>query len=218
MYKKVKNGIAVPIAWPETLCKQPGSWYEGITTFLGINNNHYYKVGHAALILIDLTKKQAHYYDFGRYHSPYQQGRVRSAITDHELNITTPVHITNGKVSNLKEILQELNNNESCHGEGTLVASQTNIHFESAQQKVLKLQNASPLPYGPFVINGTNCSRFVNTALIAGKPSLYKQLLLKITVSPTPMWNVKSIGNKFFLNKTEQETNNQPLFFTPVKQ
>jgi hypothetical protein len=208
----------VAIAWPETKCKQPGSWYDGITTFLGINNNHYYKVGHAALVLIDLAEKKAHYYDFGRYHSPFQHGRVRSATTDHDLKITTPVDIVNGQVNNLTEILQELNNNDSCHGDGVLIASATSIHFENVQQKVLELQKASPLPYGPFVINGTNCSRFVNTALIAGKPSLHKQFLLKLTVSPTPMWNVKSIGHRIQLNKVEQEINNSEFTLNPAQQ
>jgi hypothetical protein len=200
-----KTGTAVAIAWPETLCKQPGSWYDRITSFLRISINHYYKVGHAAIILINHDKKEAHYYDFGRYHAPFQQGRVRSAITDHDLKITTPIEIKNNKITNLLDVLEELNINKSCHGDGTLVASQTLVDFEKSHQKIMALQNASPLPYGPFIISGTNCSRFVNTILLAGKPKLSQQILLKTAVSPSPMWNIKSLGNQIKINKLQQE-------------
>ncbi|MFT6747167.1 MAG: hypothetical protein ACJAZ2_001515 [Glaciecola sp.] len=218
MNSKSKSGIAVAIAWPETLCKQPGAWYDSITALLGINKGHYYKVGHAALLLIDLNKKEAHYYDFGRYHSPFQYGRVRSAVTDHDLKIITPVSFSDGEVDNIRTILQELNNNKSCHGDGLLVASETNINFESAQEKVLELQNASPLKYGPFIINGTNCSRFVNTALLAGKPNLYQQLLLRLTASPTPMWNIKSLGGQIILRKLGHETHCLENPYIPLQQ
>lgn len=218
MLSKAHTGTAVAIAWPETLCKQPGSWYEGITAFLGFNINHFYKVGHAAVLLINHSTKETHYYDFGRYHAPFQHGRIRSAVTDHDLKIVTPVVVENNCISNLKDMLHEVNQNDSCHGDGVLFASQTNINFERAQQKILDLQNACPLPYGPFVVNGTNCSRFVNTTLLAGKPSLHKRILLKLTATPTPMWNVKSLGNQIRLTKHKEVYNDPEIIFSPIQE
>lgn len=194
------TGTAIAIAWPETLCKQPGSWYDSIMSMLGINNNHYYKVGHAAVVLINHETENAYYYDFGRYHAPFQHGRVRSELTDRELKIKTKVAIKNKDLSNMEELLYELRSNESCHGEGVLVASKAAINFKLAQKSVLAMQTSSPLPYGPFVWNGTNCSRFVNKVLVAGLPSLQKRTLLKMAVSPTPMWNVKSFGKPISIN------------------
>ena len=87
--RRKDSGFAIAIAWPQTYCKQPGSWYDPLTALLGINRNNYYRAGHAALVLIDIQGKKCHYFDFGRYHSPFQHGRVRSAETDHDLKMFT---------------------------------------------------------------------------------------------------------------------------------
>ena len=50
---RIRNGFVIACAWPETMCKQPGSWYDSLMNYLGISQDGYYKVGHAALILID---------------------------------------------------------------------------------------------------------------------------------------------------------------------
>ncbi len=52
MTRNKHTGFAIALAWPQTYCKQPGAWYDPITLLLGINKNNYYKVGHAALVLI----------------------------------------------------------------------------------------------------------------------------------------------------------------------
>ncbi len=79
MHGETHTGFAIAIAWPSTFCKQPGSWYDPLTLWLGVNYNHYYRVGHAAVVLIDPDKNKCHYFDFGRYHAPFQYGRVRNA-------------------------------------------------------------------------------------------------------------------------------------------
>jgi hypothetical protein len=81
------SGFAIAIAWPQTLCKQPGSWYDPLTGWLGISRNNYYRAGHAALVLVEGDTGKCHYFDFGRYHAPYQHGRVRSGETDPGLAI-----------------------------------------------------------------------------------------------------------------------------------
>lgn len=204
-YKKTYSGLAIALAWPETYCKQPGAWYDPITLMMGINKNNYYKVGHAALVLIDKMERKANYFDFGRYHTPYKQGRVRSAETDHDLEIETrPVLSEDGrKVLNVREILTELQQNPACHGEGKLHAGLTPINFERAFAKAKQMQEKSPLPYGPFILNGSNCSRFVRTVIQAGRPTFSHRLRLMflLPVTPTPMSNVLALNDHPVLPK-----------------
>lgn len=192
------NGIAIALAWPETLCKQAGAWYDKPLKWLGINKSNYYKVGHAAIVLINNENGDCHYFDFGRYHSPYQHGRVRSAYTDHDLEMKTKaIVLDNGKLKNYNEILLELFCNESCHGSGKLHASYCHVNFQHAYNKANEMQSVSPIPYGPFLPNGTNCSRFVNTIILAGRPEWFYRLVLASpkTLSPTPIGNVKALSN-----------------------
>lgn len=193
----MRNGIAIALAWPETKCKQAGAWYDLPMKWLKINKDNYYKVGHAAIVLIDKEKSTCHYFDFGRYHAPVGHGRVRNNYTDHDLEMKTiPQFDVDGNLINFHDILIELYNNPSCHGDGALHGSHTTISFEKAFEKAEQLQKCSPLPYGPFIVNGTNCSRFVNSVILAGKPSLFHrfQLLFPKTLSPTPIGNVRSLN------------------------
>lgn len=206
MSKKNKHtGFAIAIAWPETYCKQPGYWYDGLTNLLGISKNYYYKVGHAALVLINSETKKCHYFDFGRYHTPFQHGRVRSEITDHGLKINTIAKISEDRkqIENYKDILTELQLNHECHGEGPLHASYCQIDFEKAFQKALQLQENSPIAYGPFRYNGSNCSRFVNDSITAGNPDWKMLIKLQYLVflTPTPLNNVKALQNKVIISK-----------------
>lgn len=194
------NGFAIALAWPETLCKQAGSWYDLVMSYFGFNKNGYYAVGHSALVLTDQNKGQCHYFDFGRYHAPYGFGRVRSARTDHDLRIKTKAIFSNNykEVENLTAILRELYSNESTHGSGAIFGSVVKINFQKAMEYVNQLQEKEFLPYGPFLVDGTNCSRFVNSAILSGKPPLLARVQLQIppTITPTPMWNVKALGGK----------------------
>jgi hypothetical protein len=111
-----------------------------------------------------------------------------------ELNIKALFN-ENAKLSNYEDILWELYNNESCHGTGKLHASYIDINFEKAFNKAREMQSVSPTVYGPFVVGGTNCSRFVNTVILAGSPQWYYKMRLRYptTISPTPKGNVKTL-------------------------
>jgi hypothetical protein len=206
MHKKNKPAdFAIAIAWPETYCKQPGYWYDSITELLGFNKNHYYKAGHAALVLINSETKKCHYFDFGRYITPFQHGRVRSEITDHGLKVKTLAQVSKDgqSIENFNEIVTELQLNHECHGEGALHASYATIKFEKAYQKVMQLQRRGPIQYGPFLYNGTNCSRFVNTSILSGKPQWNYAFMLKyfVLLTPTPLNNVNALPNKVVIPK-----------------
>lgn len=194
------TGFAIALAWPQTFCKQPGSWYDPVTRWLGINRNNYYRAGHAALVLVDGIHARCHYFDFGRYHAPFKHGRVRSAETDHDLEMKTIPKISeNGKaILNFHEILKELQLNPACHGEGPLHASYGPIDFDAALNKALQMQSESPTPYGPFISGGSNCSRFVNTVILSGKPGLFSRIRLKylIPLTPTPLNNVHALHHR----------------------
>ncbi|WP_373524550.1 DUF6695 family protein [Aquiflexum sp.] len=190
--------LAIVLAWPQTWCKQPGSWYDNLMAYFGVSKNHYYAVGHAAVVLIEGKTGRCHYYDFGRYHAPYQYGRVRGELTDPELVIKQQaLYDEFGDITNVKEILKMLSKREACHGQGKLFASICQINFKKANQKALEMQESSPLPYGPFAIKGSNCSRFVNDVVKAGEPyiGIYLKLQFPKSITPTPMGNVKSSGN-----------------------
>ncbi len=203
MTKTKFSGFAIALAWPQTYCKQPGSWYDPVTAWLGINRNNYYKAGHAALVLIDDQTKKCHYFDFGRYHAPFQYGRVRSAGTDHDLEMKTLAEISEDRKSvlNFRELLSELQHNKACHGEGNLFASWCQVRFKAAIGKAHRMQQSDPIPYGPFRMKGSNCSRFVNSAIIAGKPGWKYRFRLKYLVpfTPTPLNNVNALDHRLML-------------------
>ena len=198
------NGIAIALAWPETSCKQAGSWYDIPMKWVGLNVDYSYKIGHSAIVLINKSTGDCSYFDFGRYHSPFQYGRVRSDETDCELEIKSKAEFNEaGSLQNYKEILEELFKNKACHGTGRMCASYCDVVFENAHEQAIIMQQQSPIPYGPFLPYGTNCSRFVNEILLSGKPNLLFQVALKFTkiISPTPIGNVKTLSNYCIMSK-----------------
>ncbi|MGL1885603.1 MAG: hypothetical protein OCD76_03720 [Reichenbachiella sp.] len=181
--------IAIPLAWPQTKCKQAGAWYDGLLQFLRFNRQGYYQVGHAAVVLLNPEHNTFEYYDFGRYHSPHGHGRVRSAHTDHDLIIKTKPVFNDGRVVNIDQLLLELYRNPSAHGDGPIYGKPVKINYLKAKQLVDTLGEQAYLPYGPFVWQGTNCSRFVNSTMIEGAQSWLTRLVLRLpwTVSPAPL-------------------------------
>lgn len=198
----MEKGIAIVLAWPETKCKQAGAWYDPLMETIGVSQAGYYKVGHAAIVLVNSKTGVCHYFDFGRYHSPKGYGRVRDAQTDHDLKINQRAEFNDeDELQNLDEILTELQNNPSCHGDGFLRAGIQDIDFKSSYSEAKKIQSKTHISYGPFVLNGTNCSRFVKSVVTRGmsmSPAKIK-LLLPVMLSPTPLWNVKAAGEIEYL-------------------
>ena len=195
--RQLQKDFLITLAWPEGHVISSGAWYD---LFLATNGK--YRVGHSAIVLIDSDTKECHYFDFGRYHTPYNKGRVRDSETDPDIAINRKAQIEKGKLKNIDEILQELNNNTSTHGEGRLYASLlSNISFKPAYERAKKLQNKGMLLYGPFILNGTNCSRFSASIIRSSKPSLFKWLRLRIPlcVSPSPKRNVSIVNNNYYV-------------------
>jgi len=192
----MQNSLAIALAWPDTKCKQTGAWYDKPAELLGISKNNYYKVGHSAIVLINPENGNCLYFDFGRYHAPYGFGRVRDKETDFDLNIKSTAQLNEDlSLNNYQDIIDEIQQNPSCHGDGQLFAGLSKINFKSAYTKAKQLQNKGVISYGPFVVKGTNCSRFVRTVLLSAKISLLLKLKLRLTrtLSPTPIGIVKNL-------------------------
>jgi hypothetical protein len=107
------------------------------------------------------------------------------------------------KIENFKEILNELQLNHECHGEGSIHASYGRINFARAFIKATLMQQNSPIRYGPFRLKGSNCSRFVNTAIRAGNPDWWSAFRLNffVPLTPTTLNNVNSFEHKEVLPK-----------------
>ena len=78
------------------------------------------------------------------------------------------------------------------------------------------MQQLSPIAYGPIILKGTNCSRFVRTIALAGKPKLIEQLALGVplTVSPTPIGNVRALKNYSALSEQTEFIKPTVIFST----
>ena len=156
------DSTIIALAWPDTKVVKEGKWYDYPMEFLGFIKEDCYKVGHAALLLVNHNNGDIFYFDFGRYHTPYQHGRVRGKMTDPDTSINIKAIIEGDHIVNIENILKDRYNNKACHGEGKLTAVVVeNIDYQKALEKINELQEREAIPYGPFKINGSTCSRFV---------------------------------------------------------
>lgn len=166
---QLKTGAIVNIAWPDTKVRKTNAPYDGPMTIVGLCKDGYYKVGHAALLLIDYRTTEVRYFDFGRYHTPYGYGRARDVESDPELRIDIKAELVDNRVVNLPQILLELQKNPSTHGDGKLYATITHdIDYDRSFNTAKLIQSTEATLYGPFQFFGTNCSRFVATIYKAG--------------------------------------------------
>ena len=192
----MQNDFIIALAWPEGMVACTNSWYDKF-----FSTNGKYRVGHSAVVLVERVSGKLYYFDFGRYHSPKKFGRVRDVETDHDVAIKTLAEIKDNKIVNLKVILKEIKNNASFHGEGTLYASILNdVSFEKAYRYAKKTQEKGLISYGPFVYNGTNCSRFVASVMRSSSPTFIKNARLKLPfcISPSPKRNVGIANSDFY--------------------
>ena len=181
-------GYVAVISWPDTLCRQASAWYDPILKLIRINKGGYYKVGHSAMVLIDKTSGECKYFDFGRYHTPTGYGRVRDAITDSELKLTSIVDFDSNGIPDLDMLTIELAKKEACNGTGDPVLSVTRVDYNNVIDQIKVFQKRVFIPYGPFVRNGTNCSRFVRDSVVAGLDEPLLKFMLKYpwTYTPSP--------------------------------
>jgi len=191
----MQKDFIIVLAWPEGMVEGAGAWYDKV-----LSTNGQYRVGHSALILVNTVTNQLNYFDFGRYHSPFGFGRTRDLETDPDITLKSKSIISENSIVNIKEILFEISNLKATHGHGSVYASiLKNIDFNKAYEKAKEIQNMGLISYGPVVLSGTNCSRFVATIMLASKPHWITRLRLKLPfcLFPSPKRNI-SIANSSY--------------------
>jgi len=189
----------IALAWPDTKVIHEGKWYDEPMRWVGaIDKDGYYSAGHAGLLLINNTSGDIEYFDFGRYQTPMKHGRVRSKLTDPDIEIKINAIITNGTILNLDEILIERFHNKACHGEGRLTASIVKtLDYNKALNKIITMQKKEAIYYGPFEFSGTTCSRLVAQTVLASTSDWLTKLLIVLpyTISATPRSNNKVLND-----------------------
>jgi hypothetical protein len=97
------------------------------------------------------------------------------------------------------------------------------VDFNRAFDSAKNMQNKGMLPYGPFVRDGSNCSRFAATVIKASGPPLIKKLRLKypFCISPSPKRNVCIINNHYYIVErakcTEIKKSKLKAYFTSIE-
>ena len=215
----MQKDFIITLAWPEGMVTATGSWYDIIAS-----TNGKYRVGHSAMVLINSETKKAHYFDFGRYHTPRGYGRARDVETDEDLAVSD-VKIQDGEILNLKGFLLELSKIKSTHGEGKMYASIIqNVNFHNAFFTAKRIQEKGMLPYGPFTPKGTNCSRFVATVIKSSGLPLVKKLRFKypFCISPSPKRNVSITNHNYYVVENniciEVRKNKLQSYFSSIEQ
>ena len=197
----------IVLAWPEGLVAGAGSWYDRLFAM-----NGKYRVGHSALVLVNSSSNQLEYFDFGRYHTPADFGRVRDKETDPDVILKTLAIIKDNTIENIQDILLELVELKATHGEGKMFASiLRNISFEKGYQYAKLVQEKGVIPYGPLTRRGTNCSRFVAAVMRESNSDRYTNLRLKypFCLSPSPKRNISIANHNYYMieNRVCQQIN-----------
>ena len=188
-----EKDFVIILAWPEGMVISAGAWYDNF-----FSTNGKYRVGHSALALVNSKNNKIYYLDFGRYQTPHGFARIRDSDTDPDTIVKQKSIIKKNNINNIEDILIEISKNKSYHTEGSLYASVLKgINFYKAFNYAKEWQKKGLIAYGPFVREGTNCSRFVAKIIRKSNPSLIKKLRFRFpfSISPSPKRNV-SIGNK----------------------
>lgn len=190
------TGKIISLAFPDTFVRYSDESILQLLPLFGLGKNRFIKAGHAAFVLIENKTGKAEYYDFGRYITPFGYGRVRSAVTDVELEIPFKASLNSEqKLENVEEFLLWLETNpQKTHGSGRLVASVCDfISYEKAKEFVLSIQEKGSVPYKAFGKEGSNCSRIVTDTIIAStdQDKIKKPLLRNKLFTPSTVGNVE---------------------------
>lgn len=190
--------------------------------WLGFIKNDHYHAGHAAFLLVRHKTGNVEYFDFGRYHTPHQYGRVRDQFTDPDIAIKLKAHVVDGEIQNLESLLKDRYNNKACHGDGRLIAAICqDICYDTAYAKAKELQQREAIPYGPFTLSGSTCSRLVAQVVYPSTSCRMTKAMIKFpyTISATPRSNNKVLNHlPYYFEVSESGLKILPNKFYPLRQ
>ena len=202
-----QDGFALVLCWPEKKCLRAYSWYDHLMKLAGVMKDDVYAVGHSAVVLVN-ADGDCHYFDFGRYGTPIAYGRVRDDRSDPYLSIDVKADIKQGSITNIDTILEHIQQIEETECDGKLMAAALPVDFELVYTQAKKFQDKGLVPYGPFILKGTNCSRFVRDLMMNGQLSPVQRFKLKYPymITPSPLYLVKTIGVDAVATSAETES------------
>ncbi len=195
----VDDATLIIITYPEEIVSATEALYSKLLPILGMGKNGQIKAGHTGLILIKDGAETFEYYDNGRYISPIGYSRVRGANTDPSLKIEISAKWHGDDITNVDELLMWMHNHPDCpFGIGPFYASVVkDVNYRDAKDIIDKYQTEDIIPYGPFVIEGVNCSRFV--AKVTKKSVLNKRTSRKLNnvfrITPSCLGNIRIVSN-----------------------
>ncbi|MGK6353038.1 DUF6695 family protein [Parapedobacter sp. DT-150] len=187
--------LALVIAWPDKTARGDERWM-ALLKQLGVVKNLNFRVGHAAIILINRQSGTLSYYDFGRYVTPRGYGRARSSESDPRLALNTQAQFDNtGTIQNLQAITAELHQMEyATHGGGRLFFSLAKgISYAKSTRFARRIVESGPVKYGAIAKDNNSCSRFVAQVLLAGLTARHparRRVGLPESLKASPMSNV----------------------------
>ena len=185
---------AIVIAWPQCTARAD----ESLAIFLrkaGLVKNLNFRVGHAAICLINPQTNEVLYYDFGRYITPRGYGRARSKYTDPQLALEIKAEFNDERdLLNVAEIAAELDSKSKyTHGIGPLVFSVSKtINFIKAKAYADDMVMKGYFEYNGLYKSASNCARYVTETMKAANEdgTVGTKLKYPLTVRPTPLFNV----------------------------
>ncbi len=208
--------IAIPIAWPDQTARGDELWMS-LLKRIGIVKNLNFRVGHAAIVLIERNTGQLRYFDFGRYITPRGTGRARSALSDPRLRLHSLARFSgDGQLLNLREILEELDRIEyATHGGGRLLCSVCQgLSFEKGVEFAENLVLRGPVNYGALAPRNNSCSRYIAQILTHALPKEDKRIrriLYPEFIKASPTSNVVNASSSgtviFYQNGIMDELN-----------
>ena len=185
----LNKGTIIALAYPDVFVKATEGQYNRFLSWIGIVNKGIVRAGHAAALYITQDGTIL-YGDFGRYITPTFKGRCRTHLTDPDVTISLRAKFdTYGRLENLQEIVDFLlDHPEITHGEGLLyLGVHYNVDVQAAWLRARMLSLRGSIDYGPFTLKGTNCSRFVWSALWLSRKGFLFQLLMLYRSLPSAM-------------------------------
>jgi len=200
--RKKDTDILIPLAWPDALVTRNSMRYDIPFQWIGFCRNNKYRVGHAAVLLIERSSGTITYFDCGRYGMPTQQARIRSMETDPALEVPFKAEFSKDwTLKNLESILTFSNNHKQFHAEGKMLAS---VFYGASYKKWVDyshaLQSQWVIPYWPFIIHGSNCSRFVNNVCRQSYSCRYTRIRWRFPRSWTPStWHNITVNENYFV-------------------
>lgn len=202
--------MAMVIAWPECWAKAPESFFQKLKR-LGFFKSTYFQIGHAGIALINGADGRIDYFDFGRYSTGADRGRVRSRRSDPKLDIDTQAEFdAEGELNNLEEILWAIKSRQDhMHGEGSMHLSVCKqFDYQAGKQAAEDLQNAGSLDYGSVISGKVNCANFVQKVLLRGVRCAKTRRRLRFPLTlfrSTPLGNVETVRTPQNYIVTERE-------------